>query len=140
MLTLAQLLQRFKRADRTPADPAAARRGWSASDWARIRAPARHRDLTLSAKARRWLARFPDEMRPKELAERFPRIVNRLALLWRDEGLTDLLLVDLLTDTRGARQGFPPLILAEVEALYELHLARCDAAALQELWAQPTQC
>jgi hypothetical protein len=121
--------------------PVVDRRHWSASDWARVRAPVRQRDLVLDERARRWLARLPADMRPDALAERFPRIVNRLAVLWRDAGLTEVLLVDLLTDTRGGRQGFPPAIVNELEVLYELHSARIEAAASPcDVWAQPTQC
>ena len=103
------------------------RSGWTASSWARVRAPQRHRDLALSDKATRWLERLPDKMRPAELCQRFPRIVNRIAALWHDEGLTEYTFIGLLGDLRGERQGFPPKIIEELMALYELHLMRIDA-------------
>ena len=47
--------------------------------------------------------------------------------MWKDEGLTDYTFIDLLADVRGGRQGFPPKVVDELRALYELHLMRVDA-------------
>jgi hypothetical protein len=89
-----------------------------------IRAPVRNRDLELSDKAAQWLGRLPDGAQPLELSRAFPRIVNQIAAVWRDEGLTDYALGVLLTDTRGGRQGFPLAIVRELEILCELHVKR----------------
>jgi hypothetical protein len=116
------------------------RRHWTASDWARVRAPQRHRDLVLSDQATRWLERLPRDMWPTELCQRFPRIVNRIAALWRDEGLTEYTFVDLLGGLRGGRRGFPPVVVEELMALYELHLMRADAHPKEaDKWQESTQ-
>jgi hypothetical protein len=141
MIDLARLLQALLMSvNRRPIAPVVDRTNWTCADWARVRAPERHRDRVLSDKARRWLARLPGDMRPNALSERFPRIVNRLAALWRDEGLIEILLLDLLTDARGGRQGFPPTVFAELEVLYELHTVRIDSASsASDAWSLCTQ-
>ena len=110
----------------------------SASQWARVRAPLRHRDLELSDKAIRWLRRMPAEARPVRLCQEFPRIVNRIAALWQDEGLSEYTFDDLLNDTRGGRLGFPPAIVEELTMLYELHLKRMEAPKEAEPWRLST--
>ena len=87
------------------------------SDWVRHRAPKRHRDESLSEAAQRWFQRLPPEARPNRLCAAFPRIVNRLAFLWRDPGLTEHYLEELLVPRRSGRQGFPADVSAELAAL-----------------------
>ena len=87
------------------------------ADWVRRRAPARHRDESLSDAAKKWIERLPEELRPERLVERFPRIVNRLASLWYDAGLTEHFLDELLAPRRPGRQGFSPDIIDELVAL-----------------------
>ena len=116
----------------SPASPSAwpkdtlaeTRAQWSATDWSRIRAPERHRDQELSSKARRWVAWLPADTRPMTLAAHYPRIVNKLAACWRDVGITERLLDQLLHDERGDRMGFAPAIVLELEAVQRLHLLR----------------
>lgn len=100
------------------------RADWSHSDWSRIRAPERHRDHELSAKGARWMAWLPTDVRPQTLAAHYPRIVNKLAVCWRDAGITERLLEQLLHDDRGDRMGFAPAIVLELEAVQRLHLLR----------------
>ena len=103
---------------------------WTSSDWSRVRAPVRHRDMALSERATRWLGRLPTDVRPTELCQRFPRIVNRVAALWKDEGLTDYTLIELLA---AERPGWSTMASRRrssnqgLDALYELHLIRADA-------------
>jgi hypothetical protein len=112
------------------------REEWTASDWSRVRAPERHRDQALSLRAQRWMARLPEESRPVTLAERYPRIVNQLAACWRDHGLTEHLLDQLLTDTRGGRVGFAPVIVTELEMVYLLHDQRANISTVPaEAWS-----
>lgn len=101
-----------------------ARAEWSASEWARIRAPERLRDQELSSKAARWMAWLPADVRPQTLAAHYPRIVNKIAACWRDVGITERLLEQLLHDERGDRMGFAPAIVLEIEAVQRLHLLR----------------
>ena len=91
------------------------------SDWIRHRAPQRHRDEELSDDAVAWLARLPEDFRPAALAERFPRIANRLAQLWRDPGLTEHLLDELVVPRRPGRQGFPPDVIVDLQSLQVLN-------------------
>lgn len=91
------------------------------SDWIRQRAPHRHRDEELSDDAVEWLAHLPEDFRPGALAARFPRIVNRLAQLWRDLGLTQHLLDELVMPRRPGRQGFPTEVTVELQSLQVLN-------------------
>jgi hypothetical protein len=97
---------------------------WSASEWARVRAPERLRDQELSAKGARWMAWLPADVRPQTLAAHYPRIVNKIAACWRDVGITERLLEQLLHDERGDRMGFAPAIVLELEAVQRMHLLR----------------
>ena len=113
---------------------------WTSSTGAHVRAPERHRDRVLSEKAQRWLDRLPEDMRPIELSRGFPRIVNRLAALWHDEGLTEHMLTELLVDTRGGRQGFPAAVAAELKTIYDLHSTRVDETeTAADRWPTATQ-
>lgn len=111
---------------------AEARVDWSASDWGRVRAPERLRDQELSTKGARWMAWLPADVRPQTLAAHYPRIVNKLATCWRDIGITDRLLEELLLDERGDRVGFAPAIVLELEAVQRLHLLRTAPAEPEE--------
>jgi hypothetical protein len=91
------------------------------SDWVRHRAPQRHRDETLSDAAVVWLSRLPDEFRPDALAARYPRIANRFALLWRDPGLIEQYLDELLVPKRPDRQGFPSDVTTDLQSLQLLN-------------------
>jgi hypothetical protein len=99
---------------------------WSANDWARVRAPLRHRDAELSSKAQRWLGRLPADVRPYALSEKFPRIVNQLAACWADVGLIEHLLECLMLDQRGGRHGFPPEVADDISLLYDYHAVRVE--------------
>ena len=70
-------------------------------------------DQQLPATAR-WVATLPSEIQPLTLLQRFPRIANDLARVWRDDAELQLHLDELLTDRRGGRQGFPPEIHQEL--------------------------
>lgn len=94
------------------------------SDAARIPAPdpaARRRaqpaDFLLPV-ARRWLGSLPPAVRPRALAQRFPRLANRLAAAWEDEPGLALVFADLLIDHRGDRRGFPPAVKADLHRLW----------------------
>ncbi|MFO1399050.1 MAG: hypothetical protein U1F48_18490 [Burkholderiales bacterium] len=68
--------------------------------------------------ARRWMTSLPSSVRPKALAERFPRLANRFATAWHDEPSVDLVFSDLMIDHRGNRQGFPPAVKADLHRLW----------------------
>lgn len=139
MIALIELIKQRLQAAR-PAPVPHDRTGWTPADWSRVRAPERHRDQSLSLRAQRWMGRLPEDSRPQILAERYPRIVNQLAACWRDHGLTEHLLDQLLTDTRGSRAGFPPVIVTELEAVYLVHDQRVNQSTVpSEAWSTPTQ-
>lgn len=56
----------------------------------------------------------------KIVNERFSRIGRRVAELWGHDGCTDFI-NDLLNDTRGGRQGFPPDVAIALFRLESAH-------------------
>lgn len=74
-------------------------------------------DLKLNAAGLTWLASIEQSARPIKLAAAFPRIVNRMAKVWKIPRETDRYFQDLLEDHRGNRQGFPLNILMELTTL-----------------------
>lgn len=100
-------------------------------DYKLLRISERAQDQELSAAAFKWLAALPKAVRPIELGRRFPRIVNRLAVMWAYPDAVDAYLQELLIDQRGTRQGFPPVIakeLAELRAHFDSEVMRTAAA------------
>lgn len=89
------------------------------ADWARVRSAERANDRQLSRIATQWLDQLPADVRPQVLIERYPRIVNRLALCWDDPELLDRLFDDMMVDRRGKRRGFAPDVMRELLALRE---------------------
>jgi hypothetical protein len=81
-------------------------------------------DLELSAASQALLASIEESARPKELAALFPRIVNRMAKLWKTPREMDRYFEELLTDSRGKRQGFPLNILMELSTLKDYYQAK----------------
>lgn len=96
--------------------PATQETGISAvSDPATLRAPQnpeRVQDETV-----RWLATLPEHVRPVELTRKFPRIANKIALLWRRVARCEEYLDGLVEDRRGGRKGFPIAVAQELAAL-----------------------
>jgi hypothetical protein len=64
-----------------------------------------------------WMAELPYAVRPGELAQRFPRIANSIAALWRRVARCEEYLDALVVDERGDRKGFPPVVAQELTAL-----------------------
>ena len=81
-------------------------------------------DLELGAAGQALLASIEESARPKELAAVFPRIVNRMAKLWKTPREMDRCFEELLTDTRGKRHGFPLNILMELTTLKDYYQAK----------------
>ena len=67
----------------------------------------------------RWLGRLPSDVYPRELAARYPRIVNLIASQWDDAAACNAYFDGLLVDGRGARQGFPLGVQRELVKLRE---------------------
>ncbi len=75
----------------------------------------------LNAQAFRWLASFGENTRPKFLPQNYPRIANRIALLWSEPTLMRPYLDELMVDGRGNREGFPQEVLIELGSLKHLY-------------------
>ena len=82
-------------------------------DWTMVRR-ARPLDQLLLPATQRWATLLPDEMRPTHLIAAYLRIANRLAFAWQDPKAVHDVLDDALIDLRGGRQGFPPIVQAEL--------------------------
>ena len=93
-------------------------------DYSKLRRPLEKEDLELSAAGRALLASTEESARPKEIAVVFPRIVNRMAQLWKTPRQMDDYFEDLLTDARGNRKGFPLGILMELSTLKDYYQAK----------------
>ena len=78
-------------------------------------------DLALNSAGQALLASIDETARPKALAAQFPRIVNRMAKMWKSPLQMDRCFEDLLTDTRGTRQGFPLGVLMELSTLKDYY-------------------
>jgi hypothetical protein len=57
------------------------------------------------------------ELRPLETAKAYPRIVNRIAELWKRPTHCEVYLQALMLDKRGRRKGFPPAVALEISTL-----------------------
>jgi hypothetical protein len=91
------------------------------ADYSKRRHQPEKDDLELSAAGQALLAYIEVSAQPKELAAAYPRIVNRMAKLWKMPREMDRYFEELLTDTRGKRQGFPLKILMELSTLNDYY-------------------
>ena len=89
--------------------------------WIALRRAPRESDRALTGSTRQWLRRLPPRRRPLRLSVDFPRVANRIAWCWNDSRLAEQLLLDLLIDRRGGRQGFPLAVVRELQRLREFH-------------------
>src|ERR1700693_2578931 len=87
------------------------------ADYSKRRHQPEKDDLELSAAGLAWLTSIEESARPIKLAAAFPRIVNRMAKLWKTPREMARCFDELLEDTRGNRQGFPLNILMELSTL-----------------------
>jgi hypothetical protein len=100
------------------------------------RAP-READQSISEGTRRWLRELPPRRRPQRLCELQPRVANRIAWCWHDAALAARALDDLLTDRRGGRRGFPPVIVRELLRLREFNAQQRVDDACRDGWGAP---
>jgi len=91
-------------------------------------------DLELNAAGQALLAYLEESVRPKELAASFPRIVNRMAKLWKMPREMDRYLEELLADTRGNRKGFALKILMELSTLRDFYKAKVFPPVQRDVW------
>src|SRR3979409_2750576 len=91
-------------------------------------------DLELNAAGKALLASIEESARPKELVAAFPRIVNRMAKLWKMPREMDRYFEELLADTRGNRKGFSLKILMELSILKDFYKAKAYPTAQRDVW------
>ena len=76
-----------------------------------------------------------DKLYPHKTAEKYPRIVERIGILWGTVGMARYF-NDILFDERGDREGFPPEVMAEIFALSNYHeSANPSRSALESAWS-----
>ena len=78
-----------------------------------------------------WVGALPDEVQPRALMQKFPRIANLVAVLWQDPNSLRRYVDDLLVDKRGNRQGF------SIDVLRELFRLRAHYEELHPQTARP---
>lgn len=87
------------------------------TDWTTRRRPPNATDRALTTAALAWLVELPHSVRPEQLSQQYPRVVNAMAARWSDPWARRDYLGDLLHDKRGGRAGFPPEVAAEIKRL-----------------------
>ncbi|MCP4286235.1 MAG: hypothetical protein GY792_17605 [Gammaproteobacteria bacterium] len=90
-------------------------------------------DKILDMEAKSLIDSLPEEVRPIQLPEKFPRICNKIAELWNDPKLAISFFDELLIDNRGDRKGFPLFIITEISKLKEHFLVSYEPHKL-DIW------
>jgi hypothetical protein len=91
-------------------------------DWTKRRAGPDVRE-SIREETSAWMRELPAEVRPAHLAERYPRIANKICALWMQPLRCAAYLSDLLIARRVSRKGFPAEVAMELGSLsihYEL--------------------
>ena len=78
--------------------------------------PSRRRELLTEA-TRRFLESLPAGVSMARSARDFPHVVNKLADAWSNYWALETLMDRLLIDERAHREGFPPPVIMELDAL-----------------------
>jgi uncharacterized protein len=89
---------------------------------------------TLNEHAKKWLEKLPPEIQPKELVEKYPRLLNRISSLWRHPEELMEYLNELLVDTRGDRSGFPMSIATELVNIKDYYEMNVHPESKAYLW------
>lgn len=90
----------------------------------------------MNDKLQQYLALAP-ELYPRELEERFPRIIEAIVAAWPFPEQAAAVFEDLLVDRRGTRQGFPPAIAREIFQLSTGYdKLRAASEEKGDVWAQ----
>ena len=100
-----------------------------AIDWTRRRVPTSALENALQRAAAAWLEQLPAPLRPMQLAQTYPRIVNRLARLWDSPQPCLAYFEELRIDWRIGRQGFPMPISLELNELCAYYKRQLESAA-----------
>ena len=68
-----------------------------------------------------WVRCLPREIRPLHVVKYFPHVANKLYLTWNSPPHFGRCMRELMLDSRGGRQGFPPAVAGELATLFEYH-------------------
>jgi len=83
----------------------------------------------------KMLLKGVDNLYPHNTEQKYPRIVEKLELLWGTIGMGRYF-NELLFDERGDREGFPPEVMAELFALNSYNESmRPSRSAIMQSWA-----
>lgn len=80
-----------------------------------------HEPAGLTQTALALMRSLPAEAYPRHTIERFPRIINQIALYWDRPDECRRYFDELLNDERGGRQGFPFEVVVEITNLKQEH-------------------
>jgi hypothetical protein len=109
------------RAQATPQRDAPTQANWKRRDSGVL-------DQSLQSFTEMWLKGIPENVRPLNCAEHYPRVLNKIAALWSlNERCMDYL-NELVIDVRGGRQGFSYGVLGELRRLRTHRVALMSAA------------
>lgn len=86
--------------------------------------------------AKELIDSFPKENKPLALAEQFPRIINRISLVWPYPTECEEYLNSLITDNRTGRQGFPFAVLAEISNLRDFYHDQFPFVFKNDVWSK----
>ena len=71
---------------------------------------------------------------PHKTEAKYPRIVERIGILWGTVGMAKYF-TEILFDDRGDREGFPPDVMQELFGLSNYHETKKPSrAALESAW------
>ena len=74
------------------------------------------------------------DLYPHKTEEKYPRIVEKIAMLWGTVGMSRYF-TEILFDDRGDREGFPPDVMLELFALSNYHeSSRPSRSAIENAW------
>jgi hypothetical protein len=78
----------------------------------------------LSAEAVRLMGSLSARVSLRELAAKYPRVLNRISEVWYKPAEAERCFDELLLDPRRTRQGFPQAVLYEIASLRHYHVTR----------------
>jgi len=78
----------------------------------------------LSTAARALMRQLDGKVALGNVADQYPRLMNRIAELWGKPKELEAYFAELITDSRGNRQGFPFKVLKEVNLLRVFYVTK----------------
>jgi hypothetical protein len=90
--------------------------------WEKVREPLAIDELKMKPTTLAWLRSLPQYALPIETASAYPRVLNRIADVWRDKDELTAVWESLFNDGRKHRRGFPVKVRTELETLRALSI------------------